>query len=88
MREHYVLKQAMDLLGPRSVNAFRHLATKYPDVFENINPAKTAWYDKAKLDEFAKTYKKQVKKHEHTDNPFKLSGDRRSDPARDEQPDE
>ena len=59
MKEHYTLKQAMERLGIRSLNAFRQLVRKYPDVFMNINQNQykgtNPWYDKAALDKFATT---------------------------------
>lgn len=61
MNEYYNQKQAMERLGMFSVNAFRQLERKYPDIFENVNPVmskhKPRWYDKAKIDKFAETRK-------------------------------
>jgi hypothetical protein len=60
MAEYYTRKEAMELLGLRSVNALRQLERKYPAAFLNLNPhhyrAKSPWYDKATLDKFAKAY--------------------------------
>lgn len=57
MNEYYTPKQAMELLGIRSTNAFRQLVRKYPDAFVNVNKAKhrdkNPWCDKATLDRFA-----------------------------------
>jgi len=67
MNEYYTVKEAMELLGLRSFNAFRQLRRKYPAAFLNIAPPaskdKKPWYDKATLDKFAKSYEhlKQVK---------------------------
>ena len=55
MNEYYTRKQAMELLGLRSANAFLHLARKYPEAFVNVNQTKynkNPWYDKATLDRF------------------------------------
>lgn len=67
MNEYYTPKQAMELLGIRSTNAFRQLVRKYPDAFVNVNQTKNRtknpWYDKATLDKFAqmREYFKQEK---------------------------
>jgi len=57
MSEYYTFKEAMERLGLRSVNAFRQLERKYPDVFANVSPytskSKAPRYDKAALDKFA-----------------------------------
>ena len=56
MNEHYTPKQAMELLGFTSTNAFLQLVRKYPDAFVNVNQTKhrdkNPWYDKATLDKF------------------------------------
>ena len=56
MKEYYTRKEAMELLGFTSTNAFLQMARKYPDVFVNVNPHTTKdrypWYDKATLDRF------------------------------------
>ena len=56
MKEYYLRKEAMELLGFTSTNAFLQLARKYPDVFMNVNQHsdkdKNPWYDKAALDRF------------------------------------
>ena len=61
MDEHYNQKQAMERLGLQSVNAFRQLERKYPEIFMNVNPKVTKhtarWYDKVKIDKFAETRK-------------------------------
>ena len=61
MNEYYTLKQAMERLALRSINAFRQLERKYPEGFVNIHPdryarVKTSWYDRVALDNFAKTH--------------------------------
>jgi len=67
MNNYYTLKEAMDLLGLRSTNAFRQLERKYPDAFVNVSQtkhrAKDPWYDKATLDKFhqMREYYKQEK---------------------------
>jgi hypothetical protein len=62
MKNYYTLRQAMELLGFRSLNAFRQLERKHPEAFVNINPdlpkRKALWYDKATLDKFAETYER------------------------------
>jgi hypothetical protein len=71
MKDYYSLKEAMQLLDLRSVNAFRQLERKYPEAFVNMNTntirLRNPWYDKTKLDNFAKTYKlsKQVQIWKH-----------------------
>lgn len=56
MNEYYTLKQAMELLGFQSTNAFLQFVRKYPDAFVNLNRTKyrtkNTWYDKAILDKF------------------------------------
>ena len=56
MRDHYTHKEAMELLGFASTNAFLQVVRRYPDVFVNVNPNATKdkypWYDKATLDKF------------------------------------
>ena len=56
MNEFYTLKQAMELLGFQSTNAFLQFVRKYPDAFVNVNQTKhrtmNTWYDKAILDKF------------------------------------
>jgi hypothetical protein len=74
MKDYYTLKEAMERLGLKSVNAFRQLERKYLDVFMNVNQhtnkGRFPWYDKATIDKFAKmrAYFKQ-ENHEHTLNP-------------------
>lgn len=59
-REYYTRQEAIKLLGFQSTNAFLQMARKHPEVFANINPNhakhKHPWYNKAKVDEFARTY--------------------------------
>jgi hypothetical protein len=48
----------MERLGIESLNAFRQLERKHPEVFVNVNPhyyarVKYPWYDKDALDKFA-----------------------------------
>jgi len=61
MNHYYTLKQAMELLGLRSINAFRQLVRKHPEVFMNIsfhaNRHQNPWYDKAAVDKFVEAYK-------------------------------
>jgi hypothetical protein len=56
MIEYYTLKQARDLLGFQSTNAFLQLVRKYPEIFANINPNtqknRYIWYDKEAVDKF------------------------------------
>ena len=56
MNEYYTVKEAMELLGFKSTNAFLQLVKKYPDAFVNVNQTKhrtkNPWYDKATLDKF------------------------------------
>ena len=63
--EYYTLKQAMERLGMRSINAFRQLERKYPEIFVNVNTtinrAKHPWYDKAAIDKFAETREQLLK---------------------------
>jgi hypothetical protein len=67
MNEYYTRQQAMEKLHLMSTNAFLQLTRKYPEIFVNMNPgnnkAKNPWYDKATVDNFAKTrdYYKQEK---------------------------
>lgn len=60
MKEYYNLKEAMELLGLRSINAFLQLERKHPRSFVNLNErhdrVKKPMYDKATLDQFAKIY--------------------------------
>jgi ferric iron reductase protein FhuF len=57
MNEYYTPKEAMELLGMKSTNAFLQLVRKYPDAFVNVNQTKqrdkNPWYEKATLDKFA-----------------------------------
>lgn len=57
MNESYTRKQAMERLGIMSINAFLHLARKYPEIFVNVNRStqrdRYPWYDKAAIDKFA-----------------------------------
>ena len=61
MNEHYSRKQVMELLGFTSTNAFLRLARKHPEVFANVNSSAhkntNPWYDKATVDEFARTHR-------------------------------
>lgn len=56
-KNYYSLKEVMERLGFQSLNAFRRLERKYPDVFTNVNPNtqknRYHWYDKAAVDKFA-----------------------------------
>ena len=61
MNERYSLKQAMERLGLKSINAFRQLERKNPEGFVNVNRdqyarVKSPWYDRLALDSFAKTH--------------------------------
>jgi hypothetical protein len=70
MNEHYNEKEAMSKLKLYSVNAFRHLARKYPHVFVIMNPRaakdKERWYDKAAVDKFAAARDSISRKEENT----------------------
>lgn len=61
MDEYYNEKQAMERLDMFSINAFRQLTRKYPDIFENVNTGvtkeKVQRYYKAKVDKFAEMRK-------------------------------
>jgi hypothetical protein len=67
MKDYYTQKEAMEQLGLKSLNAFRQLERKYPDVFVNVHSStqkdRYPWYDKATIDKFAKmrAYFKQEK---------------------------
>ena len=56
-KEYYTFNQAMERLGMWSMNGFRQLQRKYPEVFVNINRdkhrGKNPRYDKAAIDKFA-----------------------------------
>ena len=63
--EYYTLKQAMKRLSIKSLNTFRQLERKYPEIFVNVNTgpnrAKYHWYDKAAIDKFAETREQLLK---------------------------
>jgi hypothetical protein len=56
MKEYYLLKEAMERLGLKSINAFRQLERKYPEAFVDVNQGKDKGkkprYDRAALDRF------------------------------------
>jgi hypothetical protein len=56
MDETYTRKQAMELLGIKSLNAFKNLEKKYPEYFVIMkqDPYKFVRYHKATLDRFEK----------------------------------
>ena len=55
MNQTYTRKQAMQLLGIKSTNAFSHLAKKYSEmiVLVKADTGKHPRYDRAALDRFA-----------------------------------
>jgi hypothetical protein len=62
MNEFYTLKQAMERLGVKSMNAFFRMERKYPEAFVVVQQSshkgrfesrKHIHYDKAALDRFA-----------------------------------
>jgi len=56
MNETYTRDQAMELLGIKSRNAFKHLAKKYPTAFVVVEGGSSKFprYDKEALERFAK----------------------------------
>lgn len=56
MNKYYTRKQAIELLGFKSTNAFLQVVRKHPEAFVNVNPRQDRenhpWYDKAALDKF------------------------------------
>ena len=57
MNATYTRNQAMERLGIKSRNAFKHLAKKYPEVFGLVKQVSSKFprYDKDVLDRFANT---------------------------------
>ena len=60
MKEVYTRKEAMELLGMLSTNAFIQLARKHPEAFivvdESMKKDKQPLYEKSALDRFAKVH--------------------------------
>lgn len=56
MNATYTRNQAMERLGLKSMNAFKHLAKRYPEVFVLVKHVSSKFprYDKDALDGFAR----------------------------------